>query len=143
MIRRFALAIVAMVAGLLCVPGGAIAAAPSASVIAVKPGNTTVDLVVELPRSIDTASRNGAGWSIDTTLTYVSGAGTVETLGSGQVLVKNTSFLSSVGPNADTAILTLLFGARPPPGSNPAYGATAELFEPGGTLIGTTSTPSF
>jgi hypothetical protein len=67
---------------------------PSANVTSVsyRGGAATLDLVVAISRGIDAAARTGnANWGLDATVTYVDQNGTVQTLDSGRLSIKNNT----------------------------------------------------
>jgi len=104
-------------------------AALYANVIAVNfNGGTTVDVVVSILKGIDNAARNGnADFGVRVTVTYVSQQGTVETLDSGRVSTRDTTFAFSLGSRTVAIILNIPIGTTPAPGPNPSFSATVQV----------------
>ena len=113
----------------LAVPATA-TAKQQATVIAFnyKPGQPTLDVVVAIPNHIDRAARNGCSdWALRVTVTYVSINGTIETLDSGPLPVKDTTSVGSAGGHSVAVMVSLPFGGIAPPGGIPSYSATVQL----------------
>jgi hypothetical protein len=129
---RSVIATITVVAA-LAVASAASAVPPSASVTSVsyKTGSGGIDLVVAIPKAIDTAARTGnANWGLDATVTYVDQNGGVQTLDSGRIPIANTRFLSKIDSQTDTVAITIPFNGTTVPGSAPSYSTTATLITP-------------
>jgi hypothetical protein len=106
----------------------------SARVIAegYKAGAPGVDVVLAIPKGVDTAARNGnANWRIRVVVSYTSNDQTFETLDSGPVAVATTTQGASIDNNTDAITFQIPLGTSPPPGGSPGYSATAQLIGPG------------
>jgi ABC-type sugar transport system substrate-binding protein len=132
-VNRMTLLMIALVVA-LAVPVAATAAPPQASVIAVsyKAPNPFLDVVVAIPKRIDSAARKrNVDWGLQVTVVYTSQNGTVETLDSGRLSVKNdTIFVARIDKHTDLVSLQLPLGTAPPPGVNPGFSGTAQLLPP-------------
>ncbi len=94
------------------------------------PGAGVVDVIVTLPKGIVEAAHHGADFKLDLSLTYVSVNNTVETLDTGLVSINTGNVLNAIDSNTVAVDLNIPFGALPPPGNNPSYSGTLQVFTP-------------
>jgi len=130
---RGSLALVLIAVSLALVAGSATAAqSVSITSFGYKAGAPGVDVVLAIPKSVDTSARNGnANWRVRVVVSYTSVDQTFETLDSGSVAIASTTRGASIDNNTDTITFQIPLGTHPAPGAGPGYSGTAELISPG------------
>lgn len=115
-------------------PSIAMAASQGAqiAVIGYQPGAGSLVVGVDIPKSVDTQSRDGKrDWGLDVTVTYIDTNNVVETLDTGRLSISNdTQFVSAVDSNTDLIQVLVPFGAAPGPGPAATFTGTATLIKP-------------
>jgi hypothetical protein len=93
-------------------------------------GSSSIDVLVTIPRSVDDDARNRiVDWGLQVRVTYVTDNGTVETVDSGRVAIRETTFISSHNDRA-LILLRVPIGSTPPPAGTPGYTSRIALLEP-------------
>ena len=109
-------------------------AVPEASVLSVnyKAGASSVDVVLAIPKGIDTAARNGnPRFALHMTLTYLALDNTFVTLDSGRIPLTDTTVLGPLDRHTVSVLYKLPLGGLSGPGSTPSYSSTVEILTPG------------